>query len=96
MNKKYKNHTPNGLDRFLSPVGEGVAQFFHAHLEQKIMSKIKKPGNPSEVPKPDREPEIKPDIPEKPVLPEEEPEIQPEREPGEPSPAEIPVPKAKV
>jgi len=29
------------------------------------MSKIKKPGNPSEIPKPDRDPETRPGIPEK-------------------------------
>lgn len=60
------------------------------------MSKTKKPEKPSEIPKPDKDPEIRPEIPEKPVLPEEDPEIEPEREPeepGEPSPAEIPVPK---
>jgi hypothetical protein len=61
-----------------------------------IMGKTKKPGNPFEVPQPDRNPEVKPDaIPEKPALPEEEPEIVPEEEPeepGGPSPAEIPPP----
>lgn len=60
-----------------------------------IMSQIKKPTKPSEIPQPDKDPEIKPDIPEKPVMPEEDPEIEPEEEPEEPSPPsppEIPAP----
>jgi len=56
---------------------------------------LDKDGNPSEVPPPDKTPEIKPDLPEKPLLPAEEPEIQPEKEPAEPPPGEIPLPKAK-
>ena len=60
------------------------------------MSKKKKPGNPSEVPQPDKDPEIRPAVrPEEPVLPEKDPEIIPEKEPDEPSPAEIPVPPKK-
>jgi hypothetical protein len=60
------------------------------------MSKKKKPGNPSEIPQPDKNPEIKPGKrPEEPVLPEEDPEIIPEKEPDEPSPAEIPIPPKK-
>jgi hypothetical protein len=61
------------------------------------MSKTKKPRSPSEIPQPDRNPEVKPGVfPENPVLPEEEPEIVPEEEPeepGEPAPAEIPKPE---
>ncbi len=61
------------------------------------MSKEKKPENPSEIPKPDRNPEIKPSIrPEEPVLPEEDPEIIPEKEPEEPSPGEIPMPPGSL
>jgi hypothetical protein len=57
------------------------------------MSKKNKPGEPSEVPKPDKNPEIQPSIrPEEPVLPEEDPEIIPEKEPVEPAPGEIPAP----
>ena len=59
------------------------------------MSKKTKPGEPSEVPQPDTDPEIKPLGPEQPVLPEKDPEIIPEKEPDEPSPAEIPVPPKK-
>ncbi len=57
------------------------------------MSKIKKSPDPSELPQPNRNPEIKPGtIPEDPVLPEEEPATIPEKEPDEPSPSEIPLP----
>jgi hypothetical protein len=54
------------------------------------MSKIKKPADPSEVPQPSKDPEIKPAAnPEGPMP--EEPEFIPEKEPAEPSPAEIPT-----
>lgn len=57
------------------------------------MSK-KKPGKPREIPQPEKQPEIKPDVPDNPVRPGEEPEIFPDAEPGEPSsPGEIPLPE---
>jgi hypothetical protein len=57
------------------------------------MGKTKKP---SEIPPPDRDPEVKTDfMPEEPELPEKEPEISPEREPDEPFPPEVPVPPKK-
>ncbi len=61
------------------------------------MSKKKKPEDPSEVPQPDKNPEIRPSTtPEEPVFPEEDPEIIPEKEPDEPSPAEIPLPPKNI
>lgn len=52
------------------------------------MSKKKQPDKPSEIPQPDKDPEIKPGN-----QPEEEPGIIPEEEPSEPSPGEIPLPQ---
>jgi hypothetical protein len=53
-----------------------------------------KPRKPSEIPKPERIPEVKPvKEPNEPVFPERNPEIIPEKEPeepGQPYPAEIP------
>jgi hypothetical protein len=61
------------------------------------MSKKKESGNPSEVPEPDKNPEVKPGArPEQPALPDEEPKTMPEIEPETASPAEIPVPPQKT
>jgi hypothetical protein len=58
-----------------------------------IMADKKKVGQPIEVPRPERMPEIKPDIdPEYPLLPEEEPDIIPEEDPFETPPYEVPAP----
>lgn len=48
------------------------------------MSKIKKPKEPSELPLPVKEPEIRPDLPKEPLVPEPGPEISPSVEPEEP------------
>ena len=57
------------------------------------MPKKKQPGNPSEVPSPEKHPEIKPADPEEPLnIPEEDPDIVPDEEPFEPPPYEVPPP----
>ena len=59
-----------------------------------VMPKKKQPGKPSEIPLPEKHPEIKPPVdPEEPLsTPEEDPEIIPEEEPVEPPPYEVPPP----
>jgi len=54
------------------------------------MAKKKKPDEPDETPKPQRNPEIEPTIiPESPSMPDEEPEDIPDEEPETPIPPEI-------
>jgi|GEM_PF-6505585 len=53
------------------------------------MGKAKKPAGPAEIPQPDRNPEITPDLPERPEIPEEEPAFEPERAP-EVEPEKVP------
>lgn len=58
------------------------------------MPKKKQPGKPSEIPKPEKHPEVIPPAdPEEPLtVPEEDPEIIPDEEPFEPPPYEVPEP----
>jgi hypothetical protein len=57
------------------------------------MSKKKQPNKPSEVPLPEKKPELIPPDPEEPLnVPEEDPEIIPDEEPFEPPPYEVPEP----
>ena len=54
------------------------------------MAKKKKPYDPDETPRPEKNPEINPStIPEDPLLPDEEPEDIPDEEPDNPVPPEI-------
>ncbi len=72
---------------------KAIAIFINKKFQRLSMPTKKKPGMPSEIPAPHKQPDIsEPTDPEEPIIPKEDPDIIPDEEPFETPPYEIPQP----